>query len=357
MTGRINSVPDYDLSEGMATDHQSAHDRGTGNKNLSDILDQIMDDGPALSQRQTAESPADNLLKFQSSRKSEGDTVVRKDKGASAHESYEEIQRAAAESYAHINSLKEGRSGNGKVTTLLQWLAILFIAGMAAFSIYHADLKTEQLQRALHTISSSQEGIKYSSEPAAVIGKHSTGSASGIDDTRAKLVDEKKNDRIVAELNAEISQLKSKLQVANDRIDELDVKDIKLPVRDMNDNIIQPLGMDEKRVEENPMTKKQDDQEGVQVAANKRSTAPLAVVGRWKVNLASFTDRKKAESIYKRLQADSVNPTLETAEIDGRQRYRLTVGGFASRSDAASFANKVNRRYGLSGAWIRQVQG
>ena len=70
--------------------------------------------------------------------------------------------------------------------------------------------------------------------------------------------------------------------------------------------------------------------------------------------LASLTNKFKAEKIIEQLRSVGLSPTLQEANIRGKHVYRLSVEGFASRAEAESFIRKASDKYDMKGGWVRR---
>ncbi len=78
------------------------------------------------------------------------------------------------------------------------------------------------------------------------------------------------------------------------------------------------------------------------------------VKGRFVANFSSFLDRQKAEMERQKLSSYRIDVTVRRVFVDGKYLYRLSRDGFASRAEAMRFIDRVERRYGLSG-WVKPL--
>lgn len=71
------------------------------------------------------------------------------------------------------------------------------------------------------------------------------------------------------------------------------------------------------------------------------------------VNLASFSDRGKAQSQLSKLHFQHYMPVIEEARVNNKKIYRLSVEGFSTREEASQYVQQARRKFGFKG-WIRQ---
>lgn len=74
----------------------------------------------------------------------------------------------------------------------------------------------------------------------------------------------------------------------------------------------------------------------------------------WVANLASFTTKAKANKAIEPLYAAGLSPMIQQANVNGHRIYRLIVDGFASKADAKTFVRRADNEFGLPGGWIRK---
>lgn len=85
-----------------------------------------------------------------------------------------------------------------------------------------------------------------------------------------------------------------------------------------------------------------------QVVAGKRGKG-------WTVYLASFTNSRKLEKMYKRFRRQGVATEREQLTLKGKQWHRLYVPGFKSKQAARTFADKASEVLGLKGVWVARL--
>lgn len=74
--------------------------------------------------------------------------------------------------------------------------------------------------------------------------------------------------------------------------------------------------------------------------------------GRFLLNLASFETEPGAAALRSRLGAAGHAAEVASVEVGGRTWWRVTIGGFASRADAAHLRDVLAGPFGLASPWI-----
>ena len=86
-----------------------------------------------------------------------------------------------------------------------------------------------------------------------------------------------------------------------------------------------------------------------------RSTPPAKVSGSWWVQVASLSDKERAESVLKDMKSRGYGGTIQVAEVGGVTRYRLRIGPYADRS-ASLAAQKKLAGEGYNGSALIQLE-
>ncbi len=81
----------------------------------------------------------------------------------------------------------------------------------------------------------------------------------------------------------------------------------------------------------------------------------LGIDGPFRVNLQSHRESAFAREARDRLNAAGYPAVLEEVVVDSQAWFRLTVGGFASATDARSFAGDMQGKFGIEGAWVSGI--
>ncbi|EIT72157.1 MULTISPECIES: SPOR domain-containing protein [Hydrocarboniphaga] len=72
----------------------------------------------------------------------------------------------------------------------------------------------------------------------------------------------------------------------------------------------------------------------------------------WTLVAASLADGESARLEAKGLVDMGLSAQVRTLLKDGQTYYRVTIGNFASRAEAASYADQLKQRYGMAQVWL-----
>ena len=72
------------------------------------------------------------------------------------------------------------------------------------------------------------------------------------------------------------------------------------------------------------------------------------------VNLASLTNKVKAEELVKKLSTTGLIPSIENAVVNDQRVYRISVSGFADLAAARLFIRTADKQYGMKDSWLRK---
>lgn len=75
----------------------------------------------------------------------------------------------------------------------------------------------------------------------------------------------------------------------------------------------------------------------------------------WVVNLASVSTMEQAQIGVAQLEKSGIVPGIQEAEVNGAKVYRLFVQGFPTRDEAMLFIALARKQYGFEGGWAWQV--
>ncbi|MGB5397477.1 MAG: SPOR domain-containing protein [Gammaproteobacteria bacterium] len=90
------------------------------------------------------------------------------------------------------------------------------------------------------------------------------------------------------------------------------------------------------------------------LAATTSTVTATTDTDNWIVNLASLSTEQQAQLAVNRLQKSGIAPMIEEAVVNGKRVYRLSVDGFATRDAALVFIAQAKTRLGFSGGWARR---
>ncbi|MDB5988270.1 MAG: hypothetical protein JWR16_3323 [Nevskia sp.] len=74
--------------------------------------------------------------------------------------------------------------------------------------------------------------------------------------------------------------------------------------------------------------------------------------GSWAINIASYSDQAPADKQAKELQAGGYNATVQPAQVNGRQWYRVQVRGFDSSAAAQAQMQALKTKSGYANVWV-----
>ena len=79
---------------------------------------------------------------------------------------------------------------------------------------------------------------------------------------------------------------------------------------------------------------------------------PEPIAGGWFVNLSTFSTEALARQWLAQLPGPPADASVIPVQSNGRQLYRVRIGGFESRSEALSAADRMSADWKIEGAWI-----
>jgi len=74
----------------------------------------------------------------------------------------------------------------------------------------------------------------------------------------------------------------------------------------------------------------------------------------WVVNLASVESKRAASKSLSRYKARGIPAEIHAATVKGQTWYRLRIGGFASKQEAAAQKRYLAQKFGIKDAWIQK---
>jgi len=76
--------------------------------------------------------------------------------------------------------------------------------------------------------------------------------------------------------------------------------------------------------------------------------------GGWVINLVSVYSAAAASKELERLQNKGLNAEVAESSVNGKQVYRIRLGGFSSREAATQQKELLSSKYGIKDAWIHK---
>ena len=340
-------TPQTNYSDIAAAYKQNTANQNTtaGNKNISSVLSQIQDEGPAYADSQRR----DNLINLRSDK---SNNTLDKQQSDIVYNEINQPDLSAAPLSSRMQNRDRDTYDKGTVaglnknkTTWIQLSLILFVTLAIAFFLFRLDARTDQLEVSL---SSHGDDVldsidTYNSELSpgfSSIKKTLKAVKQELELIKANTVSESKLDNpVVSEqfkqssmsdnigiMDDEILALKNELKIAKDKLKALSADKVWAGNSAVDERTAVVTGSD---------------------------TAVISTTG-WVVNLASFTNIDKTEKALEPLYAAGLSPLIQQANVNGKRIYRLIIDGFASQADAKLFVRRADDEFGLQGGWIRK---
>jgi len=289
----------------------------SSNYNISSLLSQIQDDGPAY----TENKKPDNLVQLKSdTKKTSSENRAEVLPGNDLH--YKETILSPGN---RVNNVKNGV----KIWGLFS-LALFMIIGVV-FVIYELDDRTNKIESLLNDYNSDiEESIESYNKVSPTI----------------------------LNLNSELSSVKNELEKIKSNSDAVSQENVQINNRVIQDEIVSTL-RDEIQIlkielkKANSALSLKQSEDDVKQVKNIKSVEVQPVI--WKVNLASLSNKIKVDELVSRLINDGLKPSVDEVVVAGKHVYRLSVG-FAEIKQAKQFILLAEKVYGMKGAWIRQMK-
>ena len=310
------------MQEKKYSDVAAAASLDASNKNISSVLSQIQDEGPAYSETKKR----DNLVQLKTEAKQKFNVPPSNDQREKDVFSTESL----LEQDNFYNSLSD------KKKSWVLYLVILSLTVCSMFFMYKMDDRANKIEALLIAYDEGEQGAiaAYNNESATII-----------------------------QLNAELLSMKNQLLLinSNTKSENQEIENISHVV--ILDEIVSTLE-DEIQVLNMQLDKANNDlkiqfseNEPLTVINNniKITTSEKQMKTSWKVNLAALSNKNKVDEIVTQLKADSLKPLIDEVMINGQLIYRLSVGGFTRFSQAELFVIIAEEEYGMKGGWIKKV--
>lgn len=336
----------FDVADDKITLTSTNEYEANSNQNLSSVLSQIQDDGPA---NMNADKP-DNLVNFKSNNKKpfiERHQENPKQEKYSSSELSKELEQIK-------NATVQMSLASEKNTKWLQ--SLLFVIVLFSLVYYYFDLgeRTAQLEASVRI---QESNIKDS---LAFYNKELT---PGIESINKILLGVKQklgqhdsknlplNKTMVDAVNHPSTD---KTNQNNDKVNNLKNKIVNLESELAAANkIIIAINKNTMAFEE--LSKKVTIAELVEKPNEVIVVTNNDVFSGWVVNLASFVDKSRADTVKDTISSSDLTPFIETASVNGDQVFRLVVSGFEERSEAEVFVGMAAKKYDLHGGWVRFI--
>jgi len=303
------------------------------NHNLSSVLSQIQDNGPAYAgstnqrthERPVKENMAYNAGAGKQQRNELYDDTVSISSGSTP-------EGARRQSDVSVNPKKEISPG-----VWLQLLLLLISAALLASTLFRLDAQTNTIENSLSVYDEKidekiQESVDLQRENTT---DGTTGIKVALQSLQKELQLIKTDYSALDKKYVEMAQNKAALETKNATAQEY-VSTFKYEILSLKSEL--QTVKDKLKL----------------TGTTKQLPAALPVNNGLTVALASLTNREKAEKIVQQLYAEGLQPSIKQAVVNGERVYRLSVSGFYDRSEAESFIRKADKKYGMKDSRIRK---
>ena len=320
------------------------------NKNISSVLSQIQDEGPAYADSQRQDKlinlRSDNSNKTSDKQNNETFNNEKKQPDLAAALMLKRMQNRDRDAYdkGTVAGLNKNK------ITWVQLPIILSVVLAIVFFLFRLDARTDQLEVSLNAYGDDVlDSIdSYSSELSpgfSSIKKSLTEVKQGIELIKANTVSESELDTPAVSKSLVSDQSKQPSISDNIGIMDDEILALKNELKIAKDKL-NALTADKARAG-NPGV-------GGKAAILAGSDTTVISTTGWIVNLASFTNINKTEKALEPLYAAGLAPLIQEANVNGQRIYRLIIDGFASQADAKLFVRRANDEFGLQGGWVRK---
>lgn len=306
------------------------------NHNLSSVLSQIQDNGPAYAesarQKNSRNSSRKGSANYNSASSKQADDELYGDDtiSISSNGAQEKSQHRPA------NSAQTKKEISPAIW--LQLLLLLISAALLASTLFKLDAQSNDIENSLSVYDET------------------------IDEKIQESVDLKKSKSPdgTTKIKETLLALQNELQTMKADYSALDKKYVtlaqnKASTKTMNSTSLQ----DDVSVFKNDILSLKSELQTVKnklktINPEKNSAAKKMVGNGLTVTLASLTNKNKAEKIVEQLYAEGLLPNIQQAIVRGERVYRLSVSGFLNRDEAESFIRKADEKYGMKDSRIRK---
>ncbi len=292
------------------------------NKNISSVLSQIQDDGPAYSEVKKR----DNLVKLKMENKlnlNNGASNDLRDKDLYTRESL-------------LGSANFGNNANDKKKTWFQYIVVLFLIVCVMFFMYQMDDRANKLEAILSNYDEDiQDTVDFYNQESSVIIQ-----------LNADLASMKKELELISpNTNVEIKKIKtnSHIKIQDEIVSSLEdeIQILKIQLDKANNDLKIQLS------KSGPLTVENNNTKTIKLEKQ------LATF--WKVNLAALRNKNRVDEVVTQLKSDGLKPSIDEVMVNGQLIYRLSVGGFPRFSQAELFVITAEEEYGMKGGWIEKA--
>lgn len=298
------------------------------NSNLSSLLSQIQDDGPAYtdSVRQDSffnrtKSNDHKVSGKPRSKKLDGDNAF---PGSSA-----ELPQDRAQS----TDIAETKTSVG---AWILFLLMLTVGILSVLTLFKLDLRTSELEETINSYDGSLQDSIVSQTQSKDLSLSITNTNEKLQSIQQDLQHIKNDYKVLDEkytgsMVNRVSPQADEVVIIEDSVDVLrhEILALKSELQTVKNKLIT-------------------------INKNRKLSDKTVLSSGLTVNLASLTNKDKAEKVVEQLQDTGLFPFIQPLVVKGRQIYRLSVNGFSSREEAELFIQRAGEQYGLKDGWISQ---
>jgi hypothetical protein len=299
------------------------------NRNLSSVLSQIQDDGPAYTDSKKQRGSGNWVTE---ENEKSGVTAGKSQAGRLYDDDMLSTSSTRLQQEPCTTEKPDCLKVKASPGILLQLLLLICVAALLSITLFKFDVRADNLEKTLNIF---DEKIKQS-----------------------EALKSKYLPTDVTEVNEALQSLQQELQLIKSDYSLMDEKYVSMitdkPVTQAkNVTSIQ----DNVSVLKYEMLSLKSELQAVKdklKITNKNATGTVVASSGLTVILASLTNKNKAEEIVEQLYADGLLPSIKQAVVKGKLVYRLTVSGFLNRDEAEIFIRKAGKKYGMKDGLIRK---
>lgn len=346
----LNEKSDSKQSDRLIVDVSSGDFDTADNRNLSDVLTQIQDNGPA---------DADSIVRDHVHMKTSvtakvNDVIANEPINNESINKQPEIQQSAKqdsvlfetdgtidntgiEDMSPVRNFIKKYLFNARSASII----IVLLVVVAAIIMYKLDLRTRNIEQVVNTYDTEAKKLSSFQDQNLLTEKAQINSALSTLQNNVQMIEDnflkfsKKHERTIERI---ISNKTNDNELLSEKVLTLENEILSLRQELRNINIsVNSVALEK-------------DKKPVKHPTVKHTVIAKGLV----VNLASLTNVDTAKKILKKLSGAGLSPEMESVTIDGKLIFRISVSGFSDEKAARRFIHKAGEQYGLSNGWIRK---
>ena len=344
---RAGSQAENDISTASVAENTASRAyNSSANRNISSLISQIRDDGPAGSSNARTTPAADHAAK-PNRNASENNADMLDDDVVEISS----IQKRAPGESSDLLELELKMAQSARQTRSNTWLhfvliMLITVTAMMAYIVFKLVTETDELRAAV--------AVQQNYAPA-VLAPLQLDTASG-----AKI--EQLLGSVQA-LSSELVAVNTQQQQLQDLVTAIIPDDFEQQLSELSGFGSTVLGLqtDLTTIQQTLQTLKTDIKHSnrqkpaspKKIVQLKQPSSVIASTDNWIVNLASLSTQQQAQLAVDNLQKAGISPLIQETVVRGKRVYRLSVDGFASRDAAQVFIARAKNSLGFEGGWAR----